>query len=364
MNVRVERCESVKGGWWDDLVARAPEGSIFQTAEWAEYMRDYYHYEPLFLVAVDGGGTPVGCLLAFRGAYCHEWLFRRPLGPLATRVVGRLLPSYHWLYGPIVMPEQRDRWPEIAQALVDRVRTLNVESGGMGIELGAVPIHSPAGVPVLPLPAGWAAKKGATLLLDLAPDTEQIWAAFRNSARKAIRRAEAQGVRVEVLETFEALRDYHAFAQEATRARRELPFPGPFRHYETIWNRLGQPGFVKFFVAKRGEELLSGLGVRVFNGIISEFNAVQSARSHAEKVYGNDLIKWEIIRWGKATGCRLFDLAGVVPEPATGKERAIRQFKEKWSGRLVEYEFLSRKEMHGRAALVRAAVRRWRGRDA
>ena len=56
-----------------------------------------------------------------------------------------------------------------------------------------------------------------------------------------------------------------------------------------------------------------------------------------------DLLKWEVILWGRQQGYSYYDLAGLNPrDDATEKERQIARFKRKWGGRDIPIHRLTR----------------------
>ena len=112
------------------------------------------------------------------------------------------------------------------------------------------------------------------------------------------------------------------------------------RDWELCWNCLRGEGIFETFVAEKNGEMLAGLSVWGFGADIEELWSFQSERSYREKLYGPDLLKWEVMQWARNMGLRQVDLAGISPNPQTEKEAHIRQFKEKWGGTYSEYTVL------------------------
>ena len=110
-----------------------------------------------------------------------------------------------------------------------------------------------------------------------------------------------------------------------------------FLDFETMWRHFRPNAVFETFVAEKSNVPIAGLSVWGYNGIIAELGSFQSEKGFVEKLYGSDLIKWEVLRWGSEQGYRAFDLAGISPKPQDAKERGIRQFKEKWGGQLKAY---------------------------
>ena len=58
-------------------------------------------------------------------------------------------------------------------------------------------------------------------------------------------------------------------------------------------------------------------------------------QEYDEKLYSQDLIKWEIIRWSKKNNCKYLDLTGASPNPLNEKESGILRYKKKWGGKQI-----------------------------
>lgn len=210
--------------------------------------------------------------------------------------------------------------------------------------MNQIPAVAPSEIPISPgvsIPADWERGHWATFLVDLQQSEDALWRKLKKTARKAIRDAQKNGIVVRQISSLEDLRAYHDFARKcALRYRKRLH---DFVDFETMWRHFRSNAIFETFVAEKDGVRLAGLSVWGYHGIISELGSFQSEQSFNEKLYGSDLIKWEVLRWGSRQGYRVFDLAGVNPEPQSPKERGIRQFKEKWGGRYQPYWIVSLK---------------------
>lgn len=184
-------------------------------------------------------------------------------------------------------------------------------------------------------PPGWCLRPWATLVVDTASDRDVIEARLKRSARKAIRKAERDGLSVRRIESLRQLQEYYRFAAQCARRYRKRMYG--FRDFESMWQDIRPSGVFETFVAEKDGEMLAGLSIWGFASSAGELGSFQSERSYQEKLYGPDLVKWHAICWAHGAGLRRFDLAGVNPSPTSRKEAQIRQFKEKWGGEYIEY---------------------------
>ena len=74
-------------------------------------------------------------------------------------------------------------------------------------------------------------------------------------------------------------------------------------------------------------------------------------------IYGQDLLKWRLMQWGREHGFRVYDLMGVNPHSTDPKERGIFQFKAKWGGDLVEFPVFSKSYSRWKTAVMRKVAR-------
>jgi lipid II:glycine glycyltransferase (peptidoglycan interpeptide bridge formation enzyme) len=181
------------------------------------------------------------------------------------------------------------------------------------------------------LPAAWRATPSATLKVDLGADLDSIFAAFKPAARKAIRRAERDGITTRRVDSAAELERYTEFAMAcaARYGKRNVARAD----YHLCWQLLRTPPcHFETFYAEHAGETIAGLSVWGFGSETGELGSFQSERAFREKLYGPDLLKWRVIQWARGEGLGAYDLAGVHPTRADGKEASIRRFKEKWGG--------------------------------
>jgi len=339
--MKVEILRQVDKAWWNSLVASVPEGNIFQTTHWADFLSEYAGDEPLYLVIRADSREIKAILLLLQRASNHSRLLKRPLHYITLLLLRRSLPTFTWQGGPIVFASGEEKI-DIYNSTLGEVGRLVKDLYGAGIIRGTLPstdseIIEKGAIPV----AGYEARKWATYLVDLTLDDETLWRSFKPAARKSIKKVERDGIYVEQVGNLEELYDYYLFTKECAEQTGRGGFPS-FGNLSVMWKHLRPEQGVEIFVARHDGQRLCGLGIWAFNGIIYEFGSFQSDYSFEHKLYGNDLLKWEIIKWGHEKGYRIYDLAGVNPDPLSEKEANIRRFKEKWGGRYVEFDEYSK----------------------
>lgn len=336
----VEILESVDPTLWNSWVSRAEFGTIFQTTFWADKVSDLLDCRPYFFVVRHENqplDQPALVLVGFdiRSDFISDKHTPRStfFRELAYKFLG-MRRHFQWFGQPAVVDQA---------VAVESCKVLLLE---MERFCRAKKIHrvGPSELPIsnmASIPPHWKTEEWATLIVDLQQGEDALWRNLKKTARKAIRSAQEKGISVRQIGSPDEFPAYFDFASRcAARYGKKLYF----KDLEISWRRLHDSAVFEIFIAENDGEPIVSLGVWGYNGIIAELGSFQSERSFSEKLYGGDLIKWEVLRWGSMHGYRAFDLAGVNPNPLTEKERGIRQFKEKWGGQYQPYMIISWKD--------------------
>ncbi|MBT4612504.1 MAG: GNAT family N-acetyltransferase [Gemmatimonadetes bacterium] len=332
--MRVDVANQVDLDVWNQQISGAEHATIHQTASLGEFYRSHLGYDVFYLRCFEG--DQLVALLTIRiGGFGQAQLIERPMATAGLRLSRWLKPLLSWQQGPVFLGDP-ERWPSALAALVDAVRSHTPRARFSGITL---PIGLEALVENESL-AAFDRLEWATYLVDLRVDEEELWNGLKRSARKAIRKAERDGLEVQLVDGEQGRLEYQPFRRHCLQARgaRVTSAANYIDRHRLLRSIDGE----EVYIAVHQGETISGLGVFRFNGQISEFGSHQTPESVAQKLNGNDLLKWEILRRERSKGGRVFDLTGVNPNPASPKERGIAQFKAKWGGVFHPYPVLSR----------------------
>jgi hypothetical protein len=139
---------------------------------------------------------------------------------------------------------------------------------------------------------------------DLRPSEEELWGGIDPSARRAIRKAEKEGVVVRMAHSVE---DLDAFYRLHLRVRkykyRMLAQPYPF--FLNIWKHLLEPGNGFLLLATHAGEVVGGVLFLIWKDTLYyKFNA---SEQNDLGVRPNDLLLWAGIQEAKARGLSVFD---------------------------------------------------------
>jgi lipid II:glycine glycyltransferase (peptidoglycan interpeptide bridge formation enzyme) len=179
-----------------------------------------------------------------------------------------------------------------------------------------------------------------TLIVDVAPEEDEILAAMKSKTRYNIRLAGRRGVTVR--EGGEA--DLSAFCDlmAATSDRNEFGVHSP-AYYELAYRLFVPRDWARLLLAEVDGEPVAALMVFAMGQQAWYFYGA-SGDAHREKM-PTYLLQWEAIRWSRSRGCTEYDLWGVPDEDSDTLEAefmersdglwGVYRFKRGFAGRLT-----------------------------
>lgn len=310
------QCNEDVGCDWDSRLQLCSGGTIFHTRAFARFNIKAFDAQSKFLTFVDSKGEIVAQNL------CHivkPVSFKRRLYRYFRQKPARLC---RWVYGPVIF--NKDLALDVEKALSDFLMRQKTPVDATGHPFFPSAFKSSGTLNITP----WA-----TFILDLTRGEEELLASTRkNSVKKNIARSIQRGVTVEKI-TSENMPDYISI-------RNKSESKDDLHKLRIQWDELQSTGYHGFLAYKDGEPV-GGIAFSSFNQYINEWGIARSRRDKQDNLYSQDLLKWNIIKWGIKNNCRFYDLSGVNPNPANEQERGIYRYKSKWGGKLFHYSKIS-----------------------
>lgn len=194
-----------------------------------------------------------------------------------------------------------------------------------------------------------------TLVIDLGQTEEEIFASFRKSTRRDLRRAEEQGV---VVRPAQNERDVHEFWHLYQHSARLKGLEEMSRDFAMrLWHRfVANPRYGRLFLARHEGELISADLILRHGSRVEEMLG-PSRTDILPDVPKNHLCVWESIKWARAAGCAVFDLGGYAADAPPGSPLAsVNSFKLGFSKTVVqlvrEHRLIMRPTIHHLLALL------------
>lgn len=170
--------------------------------------------------------------------------------------------------------------------------------------------------------------------LDLTPTEDELFEALHSKTRYNIRLAIKKGVQIVENTTAEGMEAYIKLMEETTKRQ------GFYNHTADYFRQL-----LKFFPREQLRifhavyegQVLTAWIIFNFNGRL--YYPYGASSNNYREVMPNNLMMWEVIRFGKSQGCKMFDMWGSLgPEPdKTDPWYGFHRFKAGYNPVLVEY---------------------------
>jgi serine/alanine adding enzyme len=298
-------------GAWAEFVDHHPHGSIFHTPEMYRVLERTRHHRPSVWAAV--AGDEIRALMTV----VEIATLGGPLRPLTSRPVAFAIP---------LTLDGSDGEPAL-QALLGAYRRRSsriplfteirnhVDASRMEAQLSL---------------SGFRHERHLNFLVDLTPSEDELWARVSSSARRNIKKARRMGVTIdaaadhsEAAGAYEILRDvYH---------RIQVPLPDRSL-FDASLEILGPLGNFRLLVAKVEGRPIGVLSLLLYKDVVYYWYT-GTLREYAGHRAG-DLLVWQAITDGKASGCTTLDFGGAGrPDEPYG----VRDFKAKYGGQLVDF---------------------------
>ncbi|MFX0135576.1 MAG: lipid II:glycine glycyltransferase FemX [Candidatus Hodarchaeota archaeon] len=294
---------------WADFVYNHPNGNIFQTPEMYEVYKNTKNYEPNFLAVVNEDDEISGVLLS---VVQRENI--RPISRLTER-------SIIW-GGPLIKDEDTKVFTLILGEYEKIAKKRAVYSQFRNLfdmqKFSKIFYHF-----------GYSFENHLNIIIDLKKSEEVLWKEIHCERRHNIRRALNKGTFVEEIKNFsDLLRIYHIICQVYNNAKLPIADKSLFEGAVRI---LSPHGMVKCFGAFYCNEII---GVRfVLSYKKSLYDWYAGSKREFRNKYPNDLLPWEIFKWGILHGYEVFDFGG-AGKP--NKPYGVREYKRKFGGKFIE----------------------------
>jgi lipid II:glycine glycyltransferase (peptidoglycan interpeptide bridge formation enzyme) len=173
-----------------------------------------------------------------------------------------------------------------------------------------------------------------TFILDLTKDEDTLFANLSSKTRYNVNLAYKKGVRIYENTSAEGMETYIKILETTTK-RQGFYAHGP-NYFRTMWETLGQSGMLRIFHAEYEGQILTSWIMFIFNNVLY-YPYGASVREHRD-VMANNLMMWEMIKFGLSQGCTSFDMWGSLGSDPDPKHPwfGFHRFKKGYGGVLYE----------------------------
>jgi len=152
---------------------------------------------------------------------------------------------------------------------------------------------------------------------------------IRKGHRYDTRKAEKEGITVKEDYSEKSIKNYYNLLSKTYEKSQYAPLPEKF--YSEIIKNLGEKRQIKLLLAYYKGDVIAGAAFPYLNGTMYYWTGGSRKEKELASLYPNNLIQWEIIKWGYENGIRKYDMLGATID-------GIKQFKLGWGGQLQSYQ--------------------------
>lgn len=304
---------------WDAFIGAFPGVTIFQSRSMRDYLNNIPGNKAGSIALLEGNvvkGILVYCFYREKG---WKGIFSKRCivvgGPLVSQndpaVLGLLIRRLTELScsEKAIYTEIRNSWPLIPDQITMRAQ-------------------------------GYIYKPHLNILVDLRQEEKTLLQQMHPKRAANIRRARKKGVMVRELVKEEEWMSGYKLIQKTYR-RINLPAAGP----ELFLNLRKQvPDKSRVFAAFLGEQMIAARFYLLSGNIVYDWYAGSDEKFH--RFQPNDLLPWEVMKWGKRNGFCTYDFGGAG---RPGIDYGVRTYKERFGGRQVEpgrFQIVHRKVLY------------------
>jgi serine/alanine adding enzyme len=272
---------------WDAFVRRQDDATFFHLTGWKNVIERTYKHKAYYLIAREDDEIK-GIL---------------PLVLMKSMFFGKKIISVPFVYCGGVCAESSDA----ANSLTNKAITITKNSGVDFLELRncSEDVNLPA-----------TNYTFVTSILELSPDSEDVFRKMSKNKRKTIRKAEKQNLKAEWGE------DVKSFYRLYAHNMRDLGTP--VHSYNFFYNILHNfPNNSKILLAKRGEGVLYAALFLFYKDMMMDF--MSSTLGKYRKYYPTDFGIWTAIKYACENGYRYFDFARSIQGSSN------QEFKKRWN---------------------------------
>lgn len=301
---------------WNNFVSNTEECPIIQTIEWGEFKR-ISGWVPICIAVFDKDKIVGGIsILKRKIPFIGKSLFYAPRGPVLdfhNEVIFSLLVSkikeVAKIHKAIVLKID----PEILEydsIVTDILQKYNFRFAKKQIQ------------------------PRATLFLDLTQSLDDLLASFESKTRYNIRLSARKGVVVKELTNQDGVDNFYKIYIDT--AKRDTFIIHPFDYYKKVVEIMAEKGMVHIFLAYYNDIPIAG--VYIFSFGCKTWYMYGASSNEYRNLMPNQALHWEVIKWAKVKGYKIYDLWGIPVNPHPKHPLyGVYRFKKGFGGELKKF---------------------------
>lgn len=310
MSITLKICDDSEE--WDDLVDKSPYATIFHTWNWMKIVEEHTKSRLYPLVGFKGT-TSIGIYPIFLQKRNFVNLVFSPPPKVGLLYLGPLILNYEQL-----KQSKRESICISFQRAVDKFILSDLKTNYARIRT------SPGFLDSRPFKwTGYEVEPFYTYTVDLSKGQDQVWGNFNKQLRLDINKTEREGVSIEENDKkgleFLYSSIFKRFEEQGLRSSISRDYLSELYDAFHLEN-------LKVFTARYNREIVGGLIALHHKDKVSLWVGVP--KTTLKGIYPNDLVQWEVIKWGCEKGYKKYELMD------SGYNPRLRHFKSKYNPNL------------------------------
>lgn len=293
---------------WLEYVNCHPKGNIFQTPQMYEVYINAKNYTPVFVCCLNERDDIHGILVSS--------IFTEKPG-IAGKIISRSISMGAPLLSEGICPS------DFLSKYINEVKDAAVYSRLVNLFDNSRELSSIHDI-------GFEYTDHLNFIINLDKGENELLSQLHNTRRRQIKRGYRRGIRVEVSNQVDNFQRYYEILQN-TYSSAGLPLQD-ISFFESAKEFLSKNDNLFFFSAYDEDKLIGFRMILAFKDMLHDWFA--GDMPEARDKYTNDVLVWEVLKWGLNNSYKTFDFGG-AGEP--GQEYGVRDFKKKFGGDLVSF---------------------------
>lgn len=330
MNYSIKVSNSLNQTEWENALKKSEASTTYQLSNWSKIYEESYGSIPYF-ITIKNNEQIVGQL----SCILHDEMSWRESNVFVKAINNRmkLRRILNWFYGPII--HNIDNQNEILKLILQEVENIAKKNNAVMIR-GSMPPYTK--LEELPYEEfGYKKQRWATYITNLEKNNEEMYNELNKKTRYDIRKSEKNELEFVVADRSTFAIDFSKLKLDSRKKQGENSTINE-KFIMSRWRNLNEEGFGKLFLAKHEDKIIAGVYCVIFNGNIIQHSVVNSEKN----LEAGTFLTWNIIKWGSQNNYKIFDVAGVNPDPSNEKEKQIDYYKSKWNGEKKTYSIYTK----------------------
>ncbi len=168
-----------------------------------------------------------------------------------------------------------------------------------------------------------------TIMVDLTKSEEELFKALKSKTRYNVRLAQKKGVQIKEMTNEQGFEIFAKLYFETTK--RQKYFGHNYTYHASVFEALNER-IAHILIAFYGEKPLAAYEVFIFNGLL--YYTYGGSSEEERHLMAPNLLMWEAIKFGKASGATQFDMWNALPPNYDHRDpwAGFTRFKEGYGG--------------------------------